>query len=151
MTGKRRSSTCDPFFTKIWENNCNLEKIMFKEGWRGHSTIAFFSYSEGLGAGRGSTESLKFANPSGLPLQGVVTIEVHVRFGCLCPVFQLFPFYLGVSADTLDMIDSVQGWLIITWYNITTTVFALVMIFLPTITFALVFVHRLFLSFVFAF
>ena len=55
---------------------------MVKEG-RCRWNIAFSCYSEGLAAGQGSIESLKFVDVSGLALLGVVTIEVHVRFGCL--------------------------------------------------------------------
>ena len=55
---------------------------MLKEG-RGRWNIAFSCYSEGLAAGQGSIESLKFVDSNGLALLGVVTIEVHVRFGCL--------------------------------------------------------------------
>ena len=55
---------------------------MLKEG-RCRCNIAFSCYSEGLAAGQRSIESLKFVDSSGLALLGVVTIEVHVRFGCL--------------------------------------------------------------------
>ena len=51
---------------------------MLKEG-RCRWNIAFSCYSEGLAAGQGSIESLKFVDPSGLTLQGVVTIEVLCR------------------------------------------------------------------------
>ena len=50
---------------------------------RGRWNIAFFCYIEGLAAGRGFFEPLKFVDSSGFALLGVVTIEVHVRFGCL--------------------------------------------------------------------
>ena len=59
-----------------------LEKPMVKEG-RGRWNIAFTCYIEGLAAGRGFFEALEFVDSSGLAFLGVVTIEVHVRFGCL--------------------------------------------------------------------
>ena len=55
---------------------------MVKEG-RCRWNIAFSCYSEELAAGQGSIESLKFVDFSGLALLEEVTIEVHVRFGCL--------------------------------------------------------------------
>ena len=55
---------------------------MVKEG-RDRWNIAFICYIEGLVAGRGFFASLKYVGSSGLALLGVVTIEVHVRFGCL--------------------------------------------------------------------
>ena len=90
--------------------NCNrsfvlspfLEKTMVKEG-RGRWNIAFSCYIEGLGAGRVSIESLKFVDPSGLTLPGVVTIEVHVRLGCRYQVIH-FSFFVGVNTDALDRI-----------------------------------------------
>ena len=65
--------------------------------------IAFSCFSEGLVAGRGYIESLKFGDSSGLALLGVVTIEVHVRFGCLYQYFH-FCSFLGVSIHALDRI-----------------------------------------------
>ena len=75
---------------------------MLKEG-RGRWNIAFTCYLEGLAAGRGSFEPLKSVDSSGLALLGVVTIEVHVRFGCLYQYFHFF-FFLGVSIHALDRI-----------------------------------------------
>ena len=80
--------------------NCNrsfvsspfLEKTMVKEG-RGRWNIAFSCYIEGLGAGRRSNESLKFVDPSGLTLLGVVTIEADVRLGCRYQVIHFSFFY----------------------------------------------------------
>ena len=54
-------------------------------------------------AEQGSIESLKFEGSSGLTLLGVVTIEVHVRLGCL-----------GVSNDALDRISFRVGYIITT-------------------------------------
>ena len=59
-----------------------FSKHMLKEG-RCRWNIVFSCYSEGLAAGQGSIESLEFVDSSGLALLGVVTIEVHVRFGSL--------------------------------------------------------------------
>ena len=75
---------------------------MVKEG-RGRWNIAFSCYTEGLGAGRGSNESLKFVDPSGLTLPGVVTIEVHVWLRCRYQVIH-FSFFVGVNTDALDRI-----------------------------------------------
>ena len=75
---------------------------MLKEG-RCRWNIAFSCYSEGLAAGQGSIESMKFVDSSGLALMGVVTIEVHVRFGCFTNNF-IFFFFLGVSIHALDRI-----------------------------------------------
>ena len=58
---------------------------MIKEGSLEKSSIAFCSYCEGLG-GR------KIVDPTGLTLLVVVTIKVHVRFGCPCQVFHLLIF-----------------------------------------------------------
>ena len=66
---------------------------MLKEGRR-RWNIAFSCCSEGLGAGRGHINSLKFVDPSGLTLLGVVTIEVDVRFGSLYLVFHVFISWL---------------------------------------------------------
>ena len=70
-----------------------------KDG-RGRWNIAFICYIEGLAAGRGSFEPLKFLDSSGLALLGVVMMEVHVRFGCL---YQ-WRFTSGVSIHALDRI-----------------------------------------------
>ena len=75
---------------------------MAKEG-RSRWNIAFSCYIDGLGAGRGSIESLNFVDPSGLTLLGVVTIEVHVRLGCRYQIIQIF-FFVGVNTDALDRI-----------------------------------------------
>ena len=65
----------------------------------------------GGGRGRGLLNLRKFADPSGMTLLGVVTIEVHVRLGCLC---QVFHFFLGVSIDALDRISFRVGCIITT-------------------------------------
>ena len=84
----------------------------------------------GWGRGRGLLNLRKLADPSERTLLGVVTIEVHVRLGCLCEVLH---FCLGVSIDALDRISFMVG------YIITTTIIALV------------FVRGLFLGFFFFF
>ena len=50
---------------------------MLKEG-RCRWNIAFSCYSEGLAAGQGSIESLKFVDSSGLALMGVYTNYLFV-------------------------------------------------------------------------
>ena len=102
------------FFTKKWEN-CDL----------------FSPIVRGGGRGRGLMNLWKFADPSGLTLLGMVTIEVHVRLGCLSKVFHIC--FLGVSIDAFDRISFRVGYII------------------TTIVVALVFVRGLFLGIVFCF
>ena len=115
------------FFTKKWENCiCSfvLGPFLGKNGGNLFSPIV-----RGGGRGRGLLNLRKFADPSGMTLLGVVTIEVHVRLGCLCQVFQ----FLGVSIYALDRISFRDGCSI------------------TTILIALFFVRELFLRIVFAF
>ena len=85
----------------------------------------------GGGRCRGLLNLWKFADLSGLALLGVVTIEVHVRLGCLRHVFYFL--FLGVGIDALDRISYRVGYII----------------FITTIIIALDFVRGLFLGIVF--
>ena len=85
-----RFSECGPFFTKIWENCCNrffVSSPFFERGVVGKSSKVFCSYCEGLGG-----RVCLIADPTGLTLLVVVTIKVHVRFGCPCQVLHLLIF-----------------------------------------------------------
>ena len=68
-------------FTKKWENCIfSLEK---------NNGVLFSFVVRGGGRGRGLLNLWKFADPSGLTLLGMVTIEIHVRLGCLCKIFHM--------------------------------------------------------------
>ena len=83
------------FFTKKWENCiCSFVLSPFLEKRNGN---LFPPIVRGWGPGRGLLNLWKFADTSGLTLLGVVTIEVHVRLGCLCQVFQFFISFLALA------------------------------------------------------
>ena len=116
------------FFTKKWEN-CICSFVLSPFLGKNSGTL-FSPIARGGGRGWGLLNLREVADPGGMTLLGVVTIEVHVRLGCLCQVFQ---FFLGVSIYALDRISFRVGCII------------------TTILIALFFVRELFLRIVFAF